>query len=36
MKAQIASPVFTHVYAALVSIINSKVGGRREREGGGK
>ena len=26
MQAQAASPTFTHVYAALVAIINTKVG----------
>ena len=29
MKAQTASPIFTHVYAALVAVVNTKV-----REGG--
>ena len=35
MKAQTASPVFTHVYAALVAILNSKVGGGGGMKGEG-
>lgn len=27
MAAQAAAPTFTHVYAALVAVINTKVGG---------